>query len=125
MTAPIPATRVSDGTIRFAAVLATLLAPSAPSILCIEEPELGLHPDAAAAFAEVLVETSERTQVVVTTHSEALIAVLTDHPEALVVCERREETTSLRRLEPGEVEEWMDEYTLGDLWRMGQLGGNP
>lgn len=125
MTAPIPATRVSDGTIRFVAVLATLLAPSAPSVLGLEEPELGLHPDAAAAFAEVLVETSERTQVVVTTHSEALVAALSGHPEALVVCERREDTTSLRRLEPGEVEEWMDEYTVGDLWRMGQLGGNP
>ena len=125
LTTPISATRVSDGTIRFVAVLATLLAPSPPSVLCLEEPELGLHPDAAAAFAEVLVEASERTQVIVTTHSEALLAALSGQPEALVVCERREDTTSLRRLEPGEVEEWMDEYTLGDLWRMGELGGNP
>ena len=65
---PIPATRLSDGTIRYLALLAILLSPSPPPLLCIEEPELGLHPDAVRIIAELLVEASERTQLIVTTH---------------------------------------------------------
>ena len=61
-TAPIPATRLSDGTIRFVALLATLLTPSPPPLVCIEEPELGLHPDAVALLADLLIEASDRMQ---------------------------------------------------------------
>src|ERR1019366_6432050 len=69
---PIPPTRLSDGTIRFIALLASLLAPSPPPLLCIEEPELGLHPDALALIGDLLLEAATRTQLIVTTHSEAL-----------------------------------------------------
>ena len=61
--APIPATRLSDGTIRFVALLATLLTPDPPRVVCIEEPELGLHPDAVALLADVLVDASDRMQL--------------------------------------------------------------
>ena len=87
-SAPIPATRLSDGTIRFIALLATLLAPEPPSLVCIEEPELGLHPDAVALLADLLVEASQRMQLVVTTHSDALVSALTNQPAAIVTCER-------------------------------------
>ena len=86
--APIPATRLSDGTIRFVALLATLLTPTPPPLVCIEEPELGLHPDAVALLADVLVEASDRMQLVVTTHSDALVSALSNQPEAIVACER-------------------------------------
>ena len=69
-TSPVPATRLSDGTIRFVAILATLLSPTSPPLVCIEEPELGLHPDAVALIAELLIEASNRMQLVVTTHSD-------------------------------------------------------
>ena len=124
-TTPIPATRLSDGTIRFVALLATLLSPSPPPLVCIEEPELGLHPDAVALLADLLVEASERMQLVVTTHSDALVSALTSHPDAIVACERIGPGTVLRRLEPDKLAEWLDEYRLGDLWRMGELGANP
>ena len=123
--APIPATRLSDGTLRFIALLAALLSPSPPPLLCIEEPELGLHPDAVALLADVLVEASRRMQLVVSTHSEALVSALTDQPAAIVACERPGASTVLRRLDPLELASWLEDYRLGDLWRMGELGANP
>ena len=123
--APIPAARLSDGTLRFLALLATLLSPSPPPLLCVDEPELGLHPDSIALLAEVFVDASTRTQLVVTTHSDTLVSALSDQPEAVVVCERPGASTALRRLEPERLASWLDAYRLGDLWGMGVLGGNP
>ena len=123
--APIPATRLSDGTIRFVALLAALLAPNPPPLLCIEEPELGLHPDVLALLGELLVEASKRMQLIVTTHSDALVSALTNHVDAVVACERIGDGTTLRRLDPGQLASWLDEYRLGDLWRIGELGANP
>ena len=123
--APIPATRLSDGTIRFVALLATLLSPSPPPLVCIEEPELGLHPDAVALLADLLVDASERTQLLVTTHSDALVSALTNQPDAIVACERPGAGTVLRRLDPERLAAWLEDYRLGDLWRMGELGANP
>ena len=124
-SSPIPPTRLSDGTIRFVALLATLLSPAPPPLVCIEEPELGLHPDAVALLAELLVEASERMQVVVTTHSDALVSALSGQPDAVVACERPGAGTELRRLDPDRLADWLEQYQLGDLWRMGELGANP
>ncbi len=120
----VPAARLSDGTLHFLCLLAILLHPKPPPLVCIEEPELGLHPDAVSALGELLIEASQRTQLIVTTHSDALIAGLSEVPEAVVVAERGEQGTTLRRLEPARLAKWLEEYRLGDLWRMGELGGN-
>ena len=122
---PIPAARISDGTLRFIAMLAVLLSPEPPPLVCIEEPELGLHPDAVALMGDVLEEASERMQLVVTTHSDALVSALSDRPSAIVACERPGAGTMLRRLDPHYLAEWLEDYALGDLWRMGELGANP
>ena len=122
---PIPATRLSDGTLRFITLLAALLSPSPPPLLCIDEPELGLHPDAVALLAELLVDASSRTQLVVTTHSDALVSALSDQPDAVITCERPGASTELRRLDPERLASWLEDYRLGDLWSMGVLGANP
>jgi len=120
---PIPATRLSDGTLRCLCILAILLHPSPPPVVCIEEPELGLHPDALSIIAKLLVEASQRTQVFVTTHSDVLVSELSDHADSVIVCERRAEGSSLRRLEAVALKDWLEKYTLGELWRMGEIGG--
>ena len=125
LRAPIPATRLSDGTMRFVALLATLLCPPPARLVCIEEPELGLHPDAVALLADLLVEASDRMQLVVTTHSDTLVSALTSQPDAIVACERPGAGSELRRLNPEKLASWLEEYPLGDLRRMGELGANP
>src|SRR5262249_53723235 len=111
---PIPSTRLSDGTLRFVALLATLLAPSPPPLVCIEEPELGLHLDAVALFALLLFRAAELTQLIVTTHSDELVSALTNQPDAVIACERPSSGTKLRRLDPKKLATWLDEYRLGD-----------
>ena len=122
---PVPATRLSDGTIRFVALLATLLAPSPPPLVCIDEPELGLHPDAVSLVADLMVDASERMQLIVATHSDALVSALTGRPDTVVACERLGAGTTLRRLDSAKLAHWLKDYALGDLWRMGELGANP
>ncbi|YAF96938.1 MAG: AAA family ATPase [Nodularia sp. CChRGM 3473] len=121
---PIPANRLSDGTLRYLFLMALLLDPTPPPLICIEEPEIGLHPDILPTIAEMLIEASQRTQLIVTTHSDALVSALSEYPESVVVCERDEKGSHLHRQEPDRLEKWLAKYTLGDLWRMGQIGGN-
>ena len=68
---------------------------------------------------------SDRMQLVVTTHSDALVSALSNQPEAIVACERPGSGTELRRLDPQRLASWLEDYRLGDLWRMGELGGAP
>lgn len=122
---PIPATRVSDGTLRFLAILVSLFAPIRSFLLCIEEPELGMHPDAVALLGELLVEASSRMQIVVTTHSDALLSALGGQVESVLVCENDGRGTAVNRLDAERLAFWLKDYTLGDVWRMGEIGGNP
>ena len=121
---PIPATRLSDGTLRFLCLASILCHPSPPPLICLEEPEIGLHPDILPAIAEMLIEASHRTQLVVTTHSDILVDALSHIPEAVLVCEKESNATSVRRLDQDKLRNWLKEYSLGDLWRSGELGGN-
>ncbi|MFZ2968088.1 MAG: AAA family ATPase [Sulfuricurvum sp.] len=120
----IPATRLSDGTLRYLSLLAILYSPNKPSLLCIEEPELGLHPDILPTIAELLKEASEEVQIVVTTHSEIIIDALTQSPEDVIVCENENGATQMNRLCQEDLEDWLDRYTLGQLWSKGEIGGN-
>ena len=123
--APVPAAGVADGTIAFVTVLAALLAPAPPSVLCLEKPETDLHPDHLFQLEGLLADACECTQVLLTTHSDDLVSGFTDRPESVAVCERQPNGTVLRRLDPKVVEEWAEDGPLGDLWRFGALGGTP
>ena len=119
----IPATRLSDGTLRYICLLAILLDPEPPPFIAIEEPELGMHPDLIPKIADLLVDASTRTQLVVTTHSEMLVEAFHERPDAIVVCEKHEGQTTMRRLDGNELATWLEDYRIGDLWMSGQLGG--
>ncbi len=124
-SAPTPSWRLSDGTLRFTGLLAVLLNPGSAPLICIEEPEVGLHPDAMSLIAELLIEASAKTQLIVTTQSDALVSELTEHAESVLVCENGREGTELHRLESEKLQFWLEEYRLGDIWRIGKIGGNP
>lgn len=95
---PVSAARLSDGSLRFLCLASILCHPSPPPLFCIEEPEIGLHPDILPHIAELLVQASQRTQIIVTTHSDILVDALSDVPEAVLVCENEGGATSVRRL---------------------------
>ncbi len=119
----IPATRLSDGSLRYLCLLAILLDPDPPPLICIEEPELGLHPDMLPKMADLLFGASQRTQVIVTTHSDILVDALTERPEAVLVCEKHVGRTQLQRLDSAQLARWLDKYRLGALWTSGEIGG--
>ena len=119
----VPATRLSSGTLRFLCLLAILCHPEPPPLICLEELELGLHPDLIPTVSRLLKQASERTQLIVTTHSEIFVDTLTDRPEAVLVAEKGESGTRLTRLDPDRLRPWLEKYRLGQLWTSGELGG--
>ncbi len=119
----IPAIRLSDGSLRYLCLLAILLDPDPPRLVGIEEPEIGMHPDLIPKLADLLVDASTRCQLIVTTHSDILVDALSERPEAVVVCEKHEGRTSMQRLDRTDLERWLQEYRLGQLWTTGHLGG--
>ena len=120
----IPATRLSDGTLRYLCLLAVLLHPDPPPLVVIEEPELGLHPDLLPKLTDLLRVASERMQLIVTTHSDVLVDALTEVPASVVVCEKHDGQTQVRRLDKDDLAHWLEDYRLGELWTSGELGGN-
>jgi len=119
----IPATRLSDGTLRYLCLLAILCNPSPQPLICLEEPELGLHPDVLPNLANLFREASERSQIIVTTHSEFFVDAFTDSPELVLVAEKVNAETRLRRLDKNQLDPWLEKYRLGDLWTRGDIGG--
>ena len=120
----IGASRLSDGTLRFLCLLAILLHPEPPALICLEEPELGLHPDAVVAIGKLLKEASTRTQLIVTTHSRILIDAFQESPEDIIVVKREEGCTILERLDERKLAGFLEEYSLSNLWSSGEIGGN-
>ena len=126
MSTPLPASRLSDGTIRFIALLSILCHPDPPPLICIEEPEIAMHPDSQDLVVELLIEASQRTQLIVTTHSPWLIDRLSAQPDSVVVCERDRhpaDGTQFKRFTREQLEDWLEDQPLGEVWMAGAMGG--
>ncbi len=114
---------LSDGTLRFIALATLLLQPTSlrPSLILLDEPELGLHPYAITLLASMVKQTSETSQIIMATQSPILL----DHfePEDVLVAERANGATQLSRLNPKDLKAWLKDYSLGELWEKNEFGG--
>ncbi len=117
----IPFADLSDGTLRFLFLLTVLTAPNPPKLIAIDEPETGLHPSMLPIIAEYAVEASRRTQVVFTTHSPQFLDAFTDTKPTTTVVRWENGETSLHALDEEELDNWLREYSLGTLFRQGDL----
>jgi predicted ATPase len=120
----IPVSRLSGATLRYLCLLAILCHPEPPPLICLEAPELGLHPDVLTEIADLLLETSERCQIIVTTYSSTLVDAFSNHAECVIVCSKEYNSTVLERLDKTKMKPWLKNHSLGNLWSMGHIGGN-
>ncbi len=117
------ANSLSDGTLRFVCLTTLLLQPTLPSTILIDEPELGLHPYAITLLASMLQSVATKTQVIVSTQSVSLVNQFS--PEDIIVVDRENGQSVFKFLKAKEIESWLEEYGLGDLWEKNILGGRP
>ena len=128
--------QLSDGTLRFMGLATLLIQPNLPSTILIDEPELGLHPSTLTVLAGLVRSASSRAQFILTTQSVSFLDEF--EPEDIITVERRESTTLsvsdfrdgfgesvFRRHESESLREWLNAYSLGELWEMNVLGGRP
>ena len=107
---------LSDGTLRFIALTLLFMQPEPPNTIIIDEPELGLHPVAIAKLAGMIESAAARgTQVIAATQSVALLDFF--RPEDILTVDLVEGATTLRRLRQSDLEYWLEDYSLGDLWQ--------
>lgn len=115
---------LSDGTLRFIALTTLLLQPNPPKFILIDEPELGLHPYAIDMLSDLIHIASNKSQILLSTQSVQLVNNF--HLEDILIAENKDgQTTITRPQNIEELNEWMEDYTLGELWQNNLLGGNP
>lgn len=120
---PLKPHHLSDGTLRFICLTTALLQPEPPSTIIIDEPELGLHPYAIEILAELIQSTSKKTQLIVSTQSPSIVDCF--KPEDIIVVNRKKGASVFQRLNKHEFSSWLEDYSLGDLWRKNIFTGGP
>lgn len=119
----IHVTHISDGTLRFLCLLAIVHNPERGGLVCIDEPENGLHPDMIMDIVEAVKDTTDKTQFVLATHSDHILNNLS--VENVLVCEKNDDNaTIINTFRDKDYVEWASQYSTGRLWRNGHLGGN-
>jgi len=116
--------QLSEGTLRFLWLVALLYSPGLTEVTLLDEPEVSLHPELLSILAECLREASNRTQLIVATHADRLVRFL--NPEEVVTVDLEEDGTStFTRADELELEAWLEEYTLDEVWQHGHMGARP
>jgi predicted ATPase len=112
---------LSDGTLRFLFLLTILASPDLPALIAIDEPETGLHPSMLPIVAEFAVDAAERSQIVLTTHSAQFLDAFRDTIPTTTVVQLHQGQTELKTLTGEALKDWLKEYSLGALYRSGEL----
>ncbi len=119
---PLYMHQMSEGTLRFLWLVALLQSPGLSTITMIDEPEVSLHPEMLSLIADLMREASKRTQVIIATHSDNFIRFL-DSKEVIVMDIDEDGFTTAEWADDLDIEHWLKEYSLDELWRMGRIGG--
>jgi predicted ATPase len=117
------ASHLSDGTLRFMALATLLLQPEPPKVIIIDEPELGLHPFAINKLAGLIKKASVHTQIIISTQSVNLVDNFS--PEDIITVDRKDGQSVFTRHETENLTDWLENYTIGDLWEKNVIGGRP
>ncbi|MDJ0674366.1 MAG: AAA family ATPase [Calothrix sp. MO_167.B42] len=122
---PFKANLLSDGTLRFICLTVVFLQPVdlQPATILVDEPELGLHPYAITILGSLMRTIAKEKQIIVSTQSVELLNQF--EPADVIVVDREGGKSSLRRLEEDDLAEWLEDYTLGELWNKNIFGGRP
>ncbi|MCR8685572.1 AAA family ATPase [Campylobacter ureolyticus] len=122
---PLKAHILSDGTLRFICLAVLLLQPFElmPDTIIIDEPELGLHPAALKLLSEFIKRVSTQKQLILSSQSVELINYF--KPEDIIVVDRINNESVFKRLSSKELSVWLDEYSIGDIWKGNIIGGRP
>ena len=120
---PLTAHQLSDGMLRFIALTTLLLQPDLPPIIILDEPELGLHPVAVSKLAGLIRKASVYSQIIVATQSVALLNYF--NPEDILTVDLVNSESSYERLESDKLKDWLSTFSLGQLWQMGEIKGQP
>jgi len=120
---PFQPNQLSDGTIRYICLTTALMQPMTPDTIVIDEPELGLHPFAISLLAELIKSAAGKTQVIVSTQSPTLLDYF--EPDDVVVVNRREGRSTFDRLDEERLRDWLEEYSVGELWQKNVVQGGP
>lgn len=123
LLSPIHITHLSDGTLRYLCLLAILFNPSRGSFICIDEPEVGLHPDMLKLVANAIQQAAEDSALLIATHSEHILNQF--QIKAIRVFEKdTSNETMVLTYEEADFEGWYERFNPGQMWRAGGLGGN-
>ena len=118
---PMQPYHLSDGNIRFICLATALLQPNPPSTIIIDEPELGLHPEAIRILGELIDDAAKRTQIIIATQSPLLLDQF--FIEDIVVVNRKEGQSTFERLKRTDFNEWLEDYSVGELWTKNVIQG--
>ncbi len=113
---------ISDGTLRYLILLSIFLNPERGNLICIDEPEMGLHPDMIHSIAEIIKSTSKNSQLIIATHSPLLLNEF-EIDEVLIFEKDADNQTTVTTKSEEDFAEWNDNYLVGQLWLRGLIGG--
>jgi predicted ATPase len=116
--------QLSEGTLRFLWLVTLLQSPGLTAVTLIDEPEVSLHPELLSLLADLMREASQQTQLIVATHADRLVRFL--NPDEVVTVNVNDDgAVEMTWADELDVEQWLDEYTMDEVWRLGRIGGRP
>jgi len=120
---PLYMHQLSEGTLRFLWLVTLLQSPGLTAVTLIDEPEVSLHPELLQLLADLMREAAKKTQLIVATHSDRLIRFL--EPNEVLVCDAEDGLTTMTWADSLDLEKWLQEYSLDQVWAMNLIGGRP